>query len=41
MKHLLVPYTFKLDEDIVNFVKREMNLAIGDTTAEQIKKEIG
>ena len=31
----------ELDEDIVNFVKREMNLAIGDTTAEQIKKEIG
>ena len=31
----------ELDEDIVNYVKREMNLAIGDTTAEQIKKEIG
>lgn len=31
----------ELDEDIINFVKREMNLAIGDTTAEQIKKEIG
>lgn len=30
-----------LDEDIMNYVKREMNLAIGDTTAEQIKKEIG
>lgn len=30
-----------LDEEIVNFVKREMNLAIGDTTAEQVKKEIG
>ena len=31
----------ELDEEIVNYVKREMNLAIGDTTAEQIKKEIG
>ena len=31
----------ELDEDIINYVKREMNLAIGDTTAEQIKKEIG
>lgn len=30
-----------LDEEIVNFVKREMNLAIGETTAEQVKKEIG
>ena len=31
----------ELDEDIINYVKREMNLAIGETTAEQIKKEIG
>lgn len=31
----------ELDEDIVNYVKREMNLAIGDTTAEDIKVEIG
>ena len=31
----------ELDEDIANYVKREMNLAIGDTTAETIKKEIG
>ena len=31
----------ELDEEIVNYVKREMNLAIGETTAEQIKKEIG
>lgn len=30
-----------LDEDIVNHIKRERNLAIGETTAEQIKKEIG
>lgn len=30
-----------LDEDIVNYIKREKNLAIGDTTAEEIKKEIG
>ena len=31
----------ELDEDIINYVKREMGLAIGETTAEQIKKEIG
>lgn len=31
----------ELDQDIVNFVKREMNVAIGETTAEQIKMEIG
>ena len=31
----------ELDEDIVNYVKREMGLAIGDTTAEQIKMRIG
>lgn len=30
-----------LDEDIINYIKRERNLAIGDTTAELIKKEIG
>lgn len=31
----------ELDQDIVNYIKREMNLAIGETTAENIKKEIG
>ena len=31
----------ELDEDIVNYIKREENLAIGETTAEQIKMEIG
>lgn len=31
----------ELDEDIVNYVKRELNLAIGITTAEEIKKTIG
>lgn len=31
----------ELDEEIINFVKKELNLAIGETTAEQIKKEIG
>ncbi len=31
----------ELDQDILNYVKREMNLAIGDITAEQIKMEIG
>ena len=31
----------ELDEDIVNYIKRVENLAIGETTAEWIKKEIG
>ena len=31
----------ELNEDIVNYVKREMNLAIGETTAEQVKVNIG
>ena len=31
----------ELDEDIINYVKREMNLAIGEATAEQIKKQLG
>lgn len=31
----------ELDEDIINYVKKELNLAIGETTAEQIKKQIG
>lgn len=31
----------ELDEDIVSYVKREMNLAIGETTAEEIKLKIG
>ena len=31
----------ELDEDIVNYIKREMNIAIGETTAEQIKMQIG
>lgn len=31
----------ELDEDIINYVKRELNLAIGQTTAEQIKMRIG
>ena len=31
----------ELDEDIVNYIKKELNLAIGLTTAEQIKIEIG
>ncbi len=30
-----------LDEDIVNYIKKELNLAIGETTAEQIKLELG
>ena len=31
----------ELDEDITNYIKREMNLAIGETTAEEIKLKIG
>lgn len=31
----------ELDEDIINYVKRELGLAIGETTAEEIKKQIG
>ena len=31
----------ELDDDIENYIKREMNLAIGETTAEQIKLQIG
>lgn len=31
----------ELDEDIINYIKKEQNLSIGDTTAEEIKIEIG
>ena len=31
----------ELDEDIINYVKKEMDLAIGESTAEQIKKQLG
>lgn len=31
----------ELDEDIINYIKREMGLAIGETTAEEIKTSIG
>lgn len=31
----------ELNEDIINYIKKEMNLAIGETTAEQIKIQIG
>lgn len=31
----------ELDDDIINYIKKEMNLAIGETTAEEIKMEIG
>ena len=31
----------ELNEDIISYVKREMNLAIGETTAEQIKITLG
>ena len=31
----------ELDEDIINYAKRELNLAIGEATAEQVKKELG
>ncbi len=31
----------ELDEDIVNYIKKAYNVAIGDTIAEEIKKEVG
>ncbi len=31
----------ELDKDIINYIKKEQNLSIGDTTAEDIKMEIG
>ena len=31
----------ELDEDIINYIKKEKNLAIGETTAETIKMQIG
>lgn len=31
----------ELDEDIINFVKKELDLLIGQRTAERIKKEVG
>ena len=31
----------ELDEDIVNYIRREENLSIGETTAEQIKMHLG
>ena len=31
----------ELDEDIVSYIKKEMGLAIGETTAEQIKMQVG
>lgn len=31
----------ELDEDIINYIKKEENLAIGETTAESIKLQIG
>ena len=31
----------ELDEEIIDYIKKELNLAIGGETAEQIKKEIG
>lgn len=46
MGGIVVSYSLRIagdeiDEDIINYVKREMNLAIGETTAEEIKKTIG
>ena len=31
----------ELDEDIINYIKKEKNLTIGETTAEEIKLQIG
>ena len=41
VSHSLKTAGDELDEDIANYIKREMNLAIGETTAEQIKLQIG
>lgn len=30
-----------MDEEIINYIKNNLNLAIGDTTAEQVKLELG
>lgn len=30
-----------IDEEIINYIKNNLNLAIGDTTAEQVKLELG
>lgn len=31
----------EIDQDIINYFKRDLGIAIGETTAEQIKKELG
>ena len=31
----------KLNKDIINYIKKELNLSIGETTAEEIKEQIG
>ena len=31
----------ELDEDIINYIKKELNMAIGEVTAKQIKKQLG
>lgn len=31
----------KMDEDIINYVRRKFNLFIGESTAERVKKEVG
>ena len=31
----------ELEQDIINYIRKELNLAIGETTAEEMKKEIG
>ena len=30
-----------MDEEIINYIKNNLNLAVGDTTAEQVKLELG
>ena len=41
VSHSLKTAGDELDEDIINYIKRELNLAIGETTAEEIKLQIG
>ena len=41
VSHSLKTAGDELDEDIINYIKKELNLAIGETTAEEIKLQIG
>ena len=41
VSHSLKTAGDELDENIINYIKKELNLAIGETTAEEIKLQIG